>query len=141
MTEMIFSFPVLCISRRGFLSAVRERDALEICGQSALDAGYFVEMILIDSAGQSWQVRSVEKVANVGPFGGLRLLKSRRIRVRLDLAQGQRFDLAGLKTRVCEAIDQLPEQWEAQEDTTETKARVNGAASIPALIELFTEQL
>jgi len=140
MTEMLPTFPVLCIGRKGFLTAVTDRNALETCGQSALDSGYFVGMLLVDSSGRSWEVRSAEKVAGVGPLGGWRLLRSRRIRVQLELVESHPFDLAGLQDRVCEAIDQLPAQWEVVEETTDTKARVSTAGTIRDLIGLFSGQ-
>ena len=140
MAEKFPTFPVLCIARNGFLTAVADRDGLEACGQSALDSGYFEGMLLVDPTGRSWEVRSAEKVASVGPLGGWRLLRSRRIRVHLDLAEGPPFDLGGLQDRVCEAIDQLPAQWEVVEETTDTKARVRRAGTIRELIGLFAGQ-
>jgi hypothetical protein len=117
-----------------------DRDALETCGQSALDSGYFEGMLLVDATGRSWEVRSAEKVASVGALGGWRLLRSRRIRVRLELMEGRSFDLAGVQDRVSEAIDRLPAQGEVVEDTTDTKARVRSAGTIPELIGLFAGQ-
>lgn len=140
MAQQVPGFPLLCITRNGFLTAVADRDALETCGQSALDSGYFSGMLLVDPSGRSWQVRSAEKVANVGALGGWRLLRSRRIRVRLELAEGHPFDLAKLQDRVSEAIDRLPAQWEAVEDSAETKARVERTGTIPELISLFAGQ-
>lgn len=140
MAQQVPSFPVLCIAKNGFLTAVGDRDALETCGRSALDSGYFNGMIVVDPSGRSWEVRTAEKVANVGALGGWRLLRSRRIRVRLELAEGRQFDLEELQARVSEAIDRLPAQWEAVEDTTNTKARVRRAGTIPELIGLFAGQ-
>jgi hypothetical protein len=141
MAQEFPSFPVLCIARNGFLTAVADRDALETCGQSALDSGYFEGMLLVDATGSSWEVRSAEKVAGVGALGGWRLLRSRRIRVRLELTEGRcPFDLAALQDRVSEAIDRLPAQWEVVEETTETKVRVRRAGTIRELIGLFAGQ-
>lgn len=140
MAQQVPSFPVLCIAKNGFLTAVADRDALETCGQSALDSGYFNGMLLVDPSGRSWEVQSAEKVANVGALGGWRLLRSRRIRVWLKLTEGRTFDLAELQDRVSEAIDGLPAQWEAVEDTTDTKARMRRAGTIPELISLFAGQ-
>lgn len=134
------AFPALCISRCGFLTGMKNREALETCGESALRSGYFTGLLLVDPAGRSWEVRSAEKVANVGPLGGYRLFRSRRIRVRLDLVEGPSFDLDKLKDRMCEAIDQVPLQWEALEDSGETKGRVRSMPSILGLIELFLEE-
>lgn len=140
MAEEFPSFPVLCIAKNGFLTAVASREALETCGQSALDSGYFEGMLLVDTTGRSWQVRSAEKVASVGALGGWRLLRARRIRVRLDLTESRLFDLAGLQARVSDAIDRLPAQWEVVEETADTKARVRGAGTIRELIGLFARQ-
>jgi hypothetical protein len=140
MTEIGPSFPVLCIAKNGFLNAVKDREALETCGQSALKSGYFSGLVLVDPTGRTWEVRSAHKVGYAGPLGGWRLLHSRRIRVRPDLAEGPGFELGNLQDRVCEAIDQLPAQWEAVEDIEQTKSRVRSAGSIPALIELFLGQ-
>lgn len=140
MAEEFPTFPVLCIAKNGFLTAVADRDALETCGQSALASGYFEGMLLVDPTGRSWEVRSAEKVANVGALGGWRLLRSRQIRVRLELAESRAFDLAGLQDRVSEAIDRLPAQWEVVEETTDTKAGVKRAGTIRELIGLFAGQ-
>ena len=140
MAQEFPSFPVLCIARNGFLTSVADRDALETCGQAALDSGYFEGMLLVDATGRSWEVRSAEKVAGVGALGGWRLLRSRRIRVRLGLAEGRPFDLAALQDRVSAAIDRLPAQWEVVEETTETNARVRRAGTIRELIGLFAGQ-
>jgi hypothetical protein len=140
MPQEFPDFPVLCIAKNGFLTAVADRDTLETCGQSALDSGYFEEMLVIDAAGRSWQVQSAAKVASVGALGGWRLLRSRRIRVRLELLESRPFDLARLQDRVCEAIDRLPAQWEVVEDTADTKARVRSAGTVGELITLFARQ-
>jgi len=140
MAEEFPTFPVLCIARNGFLTTVSDRNALETCGQSALDSGYFNGMLLVDPTGTSWEVRSAERVASVGPLRGWRLSRSRRIRVQLELAQSRRFDLTALQDRVCEAIDRLPAQWEVVEDPADTKARVRRAGTIPDLISLFAGQ-
>lgn len=140
MATTLPAFPVLCIGRNGFLTAVANRDLLETCGQSALDSGYFAGMTLVDSTGRSWEVRSAEKIAAGNPLGGWRLLHSRRLRIRLDLVEGHPFDLAALQDRVSNAIDQLPAQWEVVEETTDTKARVRRAKTIREIIGLFVGQ-
>lgn len=140
MTQGFPTFPVLCIAKNGFLTAAADRHALETCGRSALDNGYYEGLLLIDPTGRSWEVRSAEKVASVGAMGGWRLFHSRRIRVRLQMREGRRFDLPTLQDRVSEAIDRLPAQWEAVEDTAETKARVRHTATISDLIHLFAGQ-
>jgi hypothetical protein len=133
-------FPVLCIAKNGFLHAVKDRAALEECSQSALASGYYSGLMLVDSEGGTWAVRSATKVGSVGPLGGWRLLKSRRIRVRVELDRGERWDLGALQERVSSAIEQLPGQWEAVEDIEQTKSRVRSTESIPSLIELFVGQ-
>lgn len=134
------SFPVLCIAKNGFLNTVNDREALETCGQSALKSGYFSGLMLVDSEGNAWDVRSARKVGNVGALGGWRFLQSRQIRVRLELARSQTFELGALQERVCAAIDQFPAQWEAVEDIKLTKSRVSTTGSIPSLIVLFVGQ-
>jgi hypothetical protein len=140
MAETEPSFPVLCIAKNGFLSAVKDRAALETCGQSALRSGYYSGLLLVDSEGDAWEVRSATKVGPIGPLGGWRLLKSRRIRMRLELSRCERFDLGALQERVCAAIEQLPAQWEVVEDIEQTKARVRRTESVPSVIELFVGQ-
>lgn len=140
MTQQGPNFPVLCIAKSGFLTTAANRDLLETCGQSALDSGYFDGMLFVDTSGRSWEVRAAEKVANVGTLGGWRLLRPRRIRVRLTLAEGRHFGLQELRDRICKAIEQLPAQWEAIEETTDTKFRVQNAGTIAELIALFVGQ-
>jgi hypothetical protein len=48
--------------------------------------------------------------------------------------------LQELQERVSEAIELLPAQWEAVEETTDTKFRVRQAENIAQLIALFTGQ-
>ena len=134
------TFPILCIGKNGFLTTVNNRDKLEICGEEAINSGYFLGMILVDSSGKSWEVQSVKKVASGGLFGGWRLFHSRRIRVQLELASKGIFNLTGLQDRVCEAIDHLPAQWDTIEDTSDTKERVKKTASVSTLVNLFTDQ-
>jgi hypothetical protein len=129
--------PVLRIARNGFLDAVRRPEELEVCGSYALRSGYFEGLRLVDATGRSWRVRCVAKVGSVGPFWGFRLRGPRRVRIRMDREEESRFGLEDLKDRVCRAIEQLPEPWEAVEDIEETKARARRATDIPALIELF----
>jgi hypothetical protein len=58
----------------------------------------------------------------------------------LQLAKARHFSLQELQGRVSEAIEQLPAQWEAVEETADTKVRVQKAATIAQLIALFAGQ-
>jgi hypothetical protein len=140
MPHQSISFPILCIARNGFLTSVLDRDALEICGQSAFASGYFDGLLLFTSTGKWCPVKSAVKVANVGPLAGWRLLKSRQIRVRLELAEVRDVALPEIQELVCDAIDRLPAQWEAVEKTNDTKARVMAAVTVRELINLFAGQ-
>jgi len=137
MAEMPTAFPVLCISRIGYLNIFRTPDDLERCIDFALKEGFYSDLLLIEITGKSWKVQSAKKIGNVGPFGGYTLSRGRQIRVKLDVTLGHQFDLTQLQERICGAIDQMPHQWDGIEDTEVTKERVRRAAAIPSLIELF----
>ncbi len=120
--------------------SVPDRVSLETCGRSALRRGFFSGMALVDSNGQTYAVREVSEAGTAGPFSGLRLLKSRRIRLSLELELGRKMDLPEVVALVTQAIERFPRQWEAVESTTDTTGRVRRQLSIREVVELFLGQ-
>ena len=130
-------FPVLCVASDGYLGAVGDLETLETCNSRALKSGYFTGLRLFDVGGRSWEVRDVEKVGNVPPAWGWRLLGSRIVRVRLELKGTEPVSLDELKEVVCAALEQSPDIWDEAGGLHKTKAAVRAASSFLALMEEF----
>ena len=133
-------FPVLRISRSGLLEVTDDENPLTVCGQAALKSGHFTGATIIDVAGNRFRIRGATKVANVGPFFGLRLTRSRRIKVRYDLEQRPNLDLATAKALMLKAMDQSRHFWEARDDASEVRALVGNAKSFRDLFDLVRDE-
>ena len=132
--------PLLSIARDGYLDATYDPKHLEKCTRQALGSGYFDGLLLVDKSGSSWIVAKVRGVGSRSDrlWGriGFRL-----VQVELDLRDSERFDLRSLKTRVEQAIDRSPAQWEgALHGVSSIKEDVARAGNMETLIRLFVGQ-
>src|SRR5262245_16031117 len=93
------SFPVLGLSR-GHLVSFQDEDSLTTCGEAGLRSGFFDNLVLIDANGYKYKVGHVEKLGPAGPFGGFRLLRSRKVKIALDLGTPEKLTLAQTKQLV-----------------------------------------
>jgi hypothetical protein len=125
------SFPVLGLSR-GHLVSFRDEDSLTTCGEAGLQSGFFDDLVLIDADGYRYKVGHVEKLGPAGPFGGFRLLRSRRIKIALDLGVPEKLTLAQTKQLVSGVLS------ESQGiDVAAVKARIEQAESFSEITGLF----
>ena len=125
------SFPVLGVSR-GHLVSFRDEDSLTTCGEAGLRSGFFDDLVLIDADGHKYKVDRVEKLGPAGPFGGFRLLRSRRIKIALDLGAPEKLTLAQTKQLVSGVLS------ESQGiDVAAVKARIEQAESFSEITGLF----
>jgi hypothetical protein len=130
-------FPVLCISKNGYLNAARTFDELTTCRKLGLQKGYFNDLTIIDSVGQSWTVSSAKKSGNVGRFGGWTLLGARRIRVDLEVSAGPLLDLNSFKTMLCRSVAISYPRWDGVGPTRELISKINNADCNQHVIEMF----
>jgi hypothetical protein len=125
------SFPVLGVSR-GHLVSFRDEDSLTTCGEAGLQSGFFDDLVLIDADGYRYKVGHVEKLGPAGPFGGFRLLRSRKVKIALDLGTPEKLTLAQTKQLVSGVLS------ESQGiDVAAVKARIEQAESFSEITGLF----
>jgi hypothetical protein len=96
IVNAINRFPVLSLSRGHFI-AFRDLDALTTCGEAGLKSGFFNDLVLLDAEGYRYKVRGTRKLGPSGPFSGFRLLRSRKIKIDLDLAAPEKLSLEEAK--------------------------------------------
>jgi len=125
------SFPVLGLSR-GHLVSFRDEDSLTTCGEAGLRSGFFDDLVLIDADGYKYKVGHVEKLGPAGPFGGFRLLRSRKVKIALDLGAPEKLTLAQTKQLISGVLS------ESQGiDVAAVKARIEHAESFSEITALF----
>ena len=125
------SFRVLGLSR-GHLVSFRDEDSLTTCGEAGLRSGFFDDLVLIDADGYKYKVDHAKKLGPVGPFGGFRLLRSRKVKIALELSVPEKLTLAQTKQLISDVLS------ESQGiDVAEMKARIERAESFSEITGLF----
>jgi hypothetical protein len=131
IATVLTSFPVLGLSR-GHLVAFREPDSLTTCGEAGLRTGFFDDLVLIDADGYKYKVDHVKKLGPAGPFRGFRLLRSRKVKIALELSVPEKLTLAQTKQLISGVLS------ESQGiDVAEMKARIERAESFSEITGLF----
>jgi hypothetical protein len=124
-------FPVLGLSR-GHLIAFRDLDALTTCGEAGLKSGFFKDLVLLDAEGNKYKVTGTRNLGAAGPFGGFRLLRSRKIRIDLDLAAPEKLSLEEAKqwvSNVLSATDAI--------DVDATRDKFRRSQTYADIVKLF----
>lgn len=85
VSEKSLKYPVLCIREPDVIVFARNDDELVVCTAKAFKSGYYDALNVIDSSGARYEVLSVKKVSNIGPFWGFNLLLGQKIRVALEM--------------------------------------------------------
>lgn len=130
-------FPVLTFNRFG-PSIFRRADDLTSTFASSLRQGWFDGLEIVDSRGKTFTVQQVRTVGSIGPFWGLSLFFSRRLRVDLTLRESDRpLSLEDVKARLARSFDEW-EGWQARGDFPELKARVEAARTVGELIDAIS---
>jgi len=114
------------------LVSFRDEDSLTTCGEAGLRSGFFDDLVLIDADGYKYKVGHVEKLGPAGPFGGFRLLRSRKVKIALDLGAPEKLTLAQTKQLISGVLS------ESQGiDVAAVKARIEHAESFSEITALF----
>jgi len=128
------SFPVICFY--GDLLRIRETyDELTRTTTAGLKNGYFRNLLIVDSEGQSIKMADAHKLHGVGPFFGYNMFLNQRIRVALDMS-GRPFtsSLTEVKKMVLNSF-RCWNGWSSRDDFDELKGSVENARSIPEIIQ------
>jgi hypothetical protein len=138
-TELMdhLEFPVLSIAANGFLSSTKDQTSLETCTKWALRKHYFDGLLLIDATGRMFQVQRANERRSAPLW---RRLFGRYATVDLQMEPTGHIGLQQLQDRACEAMQRLPEQWEAVEGVEAAQGRVQAARSIREVNEMFLDQ-
>ena len=132
------AYPALCFSQ-GNVSVINDEAQLTTCGTLAIKNGYFKNMTLIGADGLAHKVNGADKLHGVGLFGGYRLLRSRRIRVRpIFKGDAAPVTLDEVKDWIFQSFRKW-HGWEARGDFDELQQNVRKAQTIPELIGLLKE--
>ena len=119
MSDLPFKWPVLGFGPdRGpwsdFLVSFSNAEEFSRCGGDSLSKGYRLGMVLVDSAGASWETKAVRKLGALGPLW-LRIL---RILIRqpvygieVDLVERGPMPLPLVKERVVAVMEAQPHCW------------------------------
>src|SRR5689334_5071817 len=62
MAEAPDTFPVLTIDRNGIMFSARSQEQLGRCSKRGLRKGCFNDLLIIETSGQSWEVKSATKI-------------------------------------------------------------------------------
>lgn len=106
-------FPIIAITQSGAITVHVNRNTLEVGHTKMLRRGWYREMTLIDSNGESYKVAKYSPVRGEGTFWGFSLIYSRRVRIELTLNSHQTLSLAEVKRTVCDGMTRDPHMWEA----------------------------
>ncbi|MBV9850335.1 MAG: hypothetical protein JO250_11720 [Armatimonadetes bacterium] len=126
-------FPVLAVSSDSFI-VFKQLSELSTCTRFALENGYYRGLILLDSAGIFWVVKDA---APVHAPSFLDRLLGRRISIQLDIGPPQQASLSSIIKKVCEVIDNDPDDVYDQFVThEELKEKLRGCRSAEELIRV-----
>lgn len=108
-------FPVLRFGRGMVFPAIDQAQLTE-CTKTALQKGFFSGLILVDSDGKAWKIKTARKLHGIGPFLGFNVFLNQKIRVEL-IPEGEPFEMsaAELKARVLECF-RGAQEWSARAD-------------------------
>jgi hypothetical protein len=126
-----FEFPVLGFNDRAVI-AYETRDQLETSTSKVAENHYLDGSWLVDSTGRSWNVLSMIEVKKGKRRSGWSMFLIHAIRVDLDLAEGEQFDLKKLEESVFEVLDRNFYGWD---DPNEKKLYLTQANDVSSFIE------
>jgi hypothetical protein len=137
------NFPVLEINpTQSYIAFTATENELTKCYDSAITkTSYFKDLYILDSSGTKRKVIKVEKVGNIGPFGGLTWSLQRWVRVRLEYSEPEDLDLTQAKSFLSSVIDRNPDHWEASVELSRIKKIIRDAQSFADLMNLFSTAL
>jgi hypothetical protein len=123
MSQLPFKWPMLGFGRdlgpwSSDVVSFSGPKAYEICYAYTFKEGYRDGMLLVDSTGRSWEIRSIRKLGLDGSLlvRILRFLtRGTRYRIEPEIVERAPMSLEEVKARILEAIDRYPENYRDDE--------------------------
>lgn len=132
MTFEELSFPVLSFSK-GHLATASAPSRFSVATQTAIDRGYFDQLLIVDSTGNAYVLLSYEVVREPFwrrprmPFG-----RGRRL-TGFHLSHEGSWSLAETKARVIAAIEADAEHWDAGQDSDQLVRVIRAAEDMAGI--------
>jgi hypothetical protein len=134
------AYPLLALSsRQGVTEVYRDAEGLRTATSPALKRGWFDNLLLIDPEGQSYLVEGARTAGSAGPFWGLSLMHSRRVRVALEIRAAERLSLATVKEKLAEVMAAGRDYWDSIHGLEDLERRIDDCATLSELIEILSE--
>ncbi len=129
-------FPVLTFSRPNVIEVAKDADRLTRCNRLGFKNGYYNNLDIIDSNGNSFGVSRAHKVGTVGLFWGYNIFLEQNLRVELEFKQHvEQVTLEAFKDRVLSIFEKDKYFWESGENIDDLKRMVRGSKTYRELIQ------
>lgn len=130
-------FPVLTVSKKNVATFIRTEDELTSCTKLGLTKGHFKGLVIVDSEGERFEVKSAEKVSTLGLFWGFNLFGDQRLRIKLNLNETKsRMELEEFKKLVIKVINSNRGFWSSGGSVSERITSVKDSTSFSKIMEL-----
>ena len=110
-SEVTFQFPVLGISSDLDLWGFPDLRSLTTCGPLTLKDDMQRDLELVDTNGQRWIVRSVQRLGRTGSLLKALLTGKPQSKIEQDLDDQGALTLEQVQARVCASMEAHPEFW------------------------------
>lgn len=129
-------YPVLCFSDP-YLYVQCSPEEATTCTKSALNGGFFGNVLLVDSRGLGYKIKGARKLHGVGVLWGYNIFLNQRIRVEL-VQDGEPFEVSvdDVRQRVMKSFKRR-HGWTTRDDFEELQQNVENARSIAEIIQLL----
>lgn len=134
---MNMKFPVITFDREENIYFVRNEDDLVICNGSALNNGFYNNLLIIDITGTQYVVESIdiEKVV------GYNIFLQKKIKVNLNFKKDiSLISLEDFKTKILESYKKYIAFWEAGGNVQENIMFIQNSESIGEIINNLCDE-
>lgn len=129
-------FPVLTFSRPNVIEFAKDIDRLTSCNRLGLKNGYYNNLSIVDSIGNSFVVAHAHKIGTIGPFWGFNIFLEQSLRVELEFEKGvEQLGLDDFKDKVLNVFEKDKYFWDSGGNLDELKRAVRSAKTHGELIE------
>jgi len=129
-----FRFPLLGLTTDSDVWGLPDLDALTTCGPRTLKDGMQIGMELVDTEGNRWLVRSVQRTGRAGSLLSRLLPGPAQFRIDHELEPLTPISLAEVQARVCDAMKAHADYWcEDDELDTVLPARLAEVKATPTI--------
>lgn len=128
---MNMKFPVITFDREENIYFVRNEDDLVICNGSALNSGFYNDLLIIDIIGTQYVVESI----NIEKVIGYNIFLQKKVKVSLNFKKDiSPISLEDFKTKILESYKKHIAFWEAGGNVQKNIMFIQNSESIEEII-------